>query len=87
MLSYSQEEIRSKEKDILGAFPNTYVFAKHLCEKILRLRRGNMPMTICRPSIIGCAWKEPEKGYTDSMAATGIVLLGIGFGLIHYMKY
>ena len=59
LLGYSPEDIKSKEKEILDTFPNTYTYTKHLCERIMELRRGNLSVTICRPSIIGCSWKEP----------------------------
>jgi len=83
-LSLSPKEIRENEKELLDTFPNTYTLSKHLAERIIFERRGNLSVTICRPSIIGCSWKEPEKGYTDSIAATGLYLIALGYGLIRW---
>ncbi len=77
LLAMSYAEIQEQSKKILGRFPNTYTFTKCLCEKLIMGRRGNLSVTICRPSIIGAAWREPHLGYTDSLGAAGVfVLLG-----------
>ncbi len=47
-------ELEKTTKQILGFYPNTYVFTKAAVERILRKKRPtNFPLTIVRPSIIG----------------------------------
>jgi fatty acyl-CoA reductase len=41
----------------VGHYPNTYAYTKALTELILSRRKGNVHVSIVRPSIIGCAWK------------------------------
>ena len=84
LLSYTPEQIKKNEKQLLGTFPNTYTYTKHLCERLMMLRRGNTSVTICRPTIIGCSWIEPQKGFTDSLAATGLYLIALGYGLMRW---
>ncbi len=73
----------------MGNFPNTYTFSKRLCEHIFEKRRGNLPLCITRPSIIGCAVHEPSDGWVDTIAAAGAIYLTIGLGILKeiYGKY
>ena len=73
----SPEEIELKEKDIIGKFPNTYTFTKNIGEKLLKKHRGNVPLVIVRPSIIGAAAYEPFVGWVDAVsAATAVYITG-----------
>jgi thioester reductase-like protein len=49
----SPDEAIRREKEIIGDFPNTYMFTKNVAEQLLHQQRGNLPMTIVRPAIIG----------------------------------
>lgn len=73
--------IPKMQKKFVGDFPNTYTITKNLAEKILQKRRGKVPLVIVRPSIVGCAWKEPVPGWVDTISAAGAIILlgGIGF--------
>lgn len=83
IMSMPKDEATSKEKDIIGLFPNTYTFTKNLSEKSLVTNQEHVRVVICRPSIIASAFKDPIPGWTDSMsAAGGLTILG-GFGLKH----
>jgi hypothetical protein len=82
LINMPVEEIELKQKDIIGNFPNTYTFTKNIGEKLLKKHRGDLPMVIIRPSIIGAAFKEPNYGWVDSVsAATAVYLMG-GLGLV-----
>lgn len=90
-LPFSAQEIyqqicagRADEKALLAqtGHPNTYTFTKCLSENILSERKGNVPLTILRPSIISASWQHPQPGWIDSHAAfAGFVAL-IGAGLL-----
>ena len=60
--------------------PNTYTLTKSLAEHLLFERRGRVPLSIIRPSIISGSWRHPFPGWIDSTAGFGsfVVLLGLG---------
>lgn len=66
-------------------WPNTYTFSKCIGENLMRDQRGNVPLAIIRPSIIGCAWEEPVPGWVDSIMAAGAVYMAIGLGMCRVM--
>jgi len=59
--------------------PNTYTLTKSIAEHLLVERRGEIPLTIVRPSIISASWRHPFPGWIDSHAAfAGVVRLVAG---------
>jgi alcohol-forming fatty acyl-CoA reductase len=77
VLQMPEAEIEQKQKEILGKFPNTYNYSKNIAEKLLKKHRGDLPLVIIRPSIIGAAAQEPFPGWVDSItAATAVYLTG-----------
>ena len=62
--------------------PNTYTYTKCLAEHLLSQRRGDVPVTVVRPSIISAAWANPKRGWIDSNAAFAGCLLYTGLGLV-----
>lgn len=60
--------------------PNTYTFTKCLAEHLITERRGGVPLSIVRPSIISASWRYPFPGWIDSMSGFGgfVVLIGLG---------
>jgi fatty acyl-CoA reductase len=71
------------EKALLAktGHPNTYTFTKCLAEVILTQRRGDVPLTLLRPSIVSACRNYPFPGWIDSHAAYAafISLLGAGY--------
>lgn len=41
---------------ILGSFPNTYTYTKNLCERLMKIRQGSVPLCIVRPAIINTSY-------------------------------
>jgi len=73
---------RDKTKDILGVFPNTYIFTKAWAENIIEQNGNDLPMAVMRPSIVSSAWKEPVPGWVDNLnGPTGMLAAG-GAGLM-----
>ncbi|KAG6454638.1 hypothetical protein O3G_MSEX008790 [Manduca sexta] len=59
---------------IIGSWPNTYTFTKSLAEHYLAKNRGNIPVTIVRPSIVAPIEEGPLEGWLDNWyGATGIL--------------
>ncbi|KEG15047.1 fatty acyl-CoA reductase [Trypanosoma grayi] len=63
-------------------FPNTYTFTKSMGEQLLRACKGNCPLAIVRPSIVGCSLKEPFPGWVDALTAAGGLILTTGLGVV-----
>eukprot|EP01061_Rhynchopus_euleeides_P033390 TRINITY_DN5594_c0_g1_i1.p1 TRINITY_DN5594_c0_g1~~TRINITY_DN5594_c0_g1_i1.p1 ORF type:complete len:583 (+),score=286.93 TRINITY_DN5594_c0_g1_i1:68-1750(+) len=63
-------------------FPNTYTMTKSISEHLLNLNKGNVPMAIVRPSIIGSALEEPVPGWVDTLSASGALFVTAGFGIV-----
>lgn len=76
---------RAHEEALLAAtgHPNTYTLTKCLAEHMLLSRRGGLPVSIVRPSIISATWRHPFPGWIDSTAALGGFLTVIGLGYMH----
>ena len=50
--------------EIIGKFPNTYTFTKSFAERVLQKKRPDgMQITIVRPSIVGCSFRDPFPGW------------------------
>lgn len=71
---------------MLGSYPNTYTFTKSICERILQKRKGNTPLTILRPSIIGSSFKDPFPGWIDTISAAGALYFLGGLGILHEVR-
>ncbi len=60
--------------------PNTYTLTKCIAEHLLMERRGDLPLTIVRPSIISASHRYPFPGWIDSTAGFGAFVLLLGLG-------
>jgi thioester reductase-like protein len=76
---------RADERALLerAGHANTYTLTKCLAEHLLMQRRGDLPLTIVRPSIISASWRYPFPGWIDSKAALAAFVTAIGAG---YMR-
>lgn len=73
---------RADERSLmaLSGHPNTYTLTKCINELLVDRRRGDMPVSIVRPSIVSASLHHPTPGWLDSHAAfAGFVgLIGAG---------
>jgi len=67
---------------IIGGYPNTYTFTKFLTEHMLLKMKGDIPLNIVRPTIIGGSYREPMEGWVDSVSAAGAFYMMFGIGLL-----
>lgn len=65
----SSERTNESELLELTGHPNTYTVTKCIAEHLIMERRGEMPLTIVRPSIISASLCYPFPGWIDSHAA------------------
>jgi fatty acyl-CoA reductase len=84
ILSLTDSQMPAETAKLLKkyGYANTYTFTKSMTEHILMNRKGTLPLTIVRPAIVGCAWKEPLPGWVDVLTAAGGIFLMIGLGMI-----
>lgn len=75
----TKEQIEQNQPKIIHPYPNTYTYTKYLTECWLQANRGNMPLTILRPSIVGAAQKDPYPGWIDSVSASAAIYLTTGY--------
>ena len=55
----TDEQLELLSPSLMKNLPNTYTFTKKLAEEYLRKEASDLPIAICRPSIVGAAYKEP----------------------------
>lgn len=67
---------------LLGNRPNTYTYTKALAESLIMSERDDLPVSIVRPSIVTCAWKEPIPGWVDNFNGPTGMIAGAGKGLM-----
>lgn len=84
----SETQMALKTEEVLKQFnfPNTYTFTKFFCEHILAKvnKEFNLPLTIVRPSIVGCSYSQPYPGWLDSVTAASAYYLIVGLGMLKH---
>jgi fatty acyl-CoA reductase len=63
-------------------FPDAYAFTKALGERALAETRGNVPVSIVRPSIIESAMAEPRPGWIRGFRMAEPVIISYARGLL-----
>jgi fatty acyl-CoA reductase len=87
----SDQEMDRRVMELIAPYPNTYTFSKALGETLLQREvdeapRLRAPLLIVRPSIVGCAEREPLPGWMDSMIGANGLMLACGLGALHFMR-
>jgi fatty acyl-CoA reductase len=60
--------------------PNSYTLTKAIAEGLLVERRGGVPLSIVRPSVITAARRHPMPGWIDSSAGFAGFVVAVGAG-------
>ena len=63
-------------------WPDAYAYTKALGERALLANRGDLPLTIVRPSIIESALAEPKPGWIRGFRMAEPVIISYGRGLL-----
>jgi fatty acyl-CoA reductase len=69
LLKLDPEFVIENEMMTLGLYSNTYTITKSMVERAITKKRGNLKVTIVRPTIIMSSYEEPVQGWTDTLAA------------------
>jgi len=82
LFEQAKAEGRDNTKDILGIFPNTYIFTKAWAEKVVQENATDLPVVIMRPSIVVASVKEPIPGWVDNLNGPTGIIAAAGVGLM-----
>lgn len=63
-------------------WPDAYAYTKALGERALVQSKGNIPVSIVRPSIIESAWAEPHAGWIKGFRMAEPILISYAQGLL-----
>ncbi|MEO7997580.1 MAG: SDR family oxidoreductase [Gemmatimonadaceae bacterium] len=76
------ESGKQKDEEVLArtGHPNTYTMTKTISEHMMVERRGDLPLSIVRPSIITASQQQPTPGWIDSTTGFGAFVMLIGLG-------
>ena len=87
LLKVPVSELERQTSKIIGKYPNTYTFTKSMSERIIKNRnqKDKLPVTIVRPSIIGCSYRDPVPGWVDTVSACGALILFSGIGIVKFL--
>lgn len=84
ILSLHPSQVAKESAELLSKynFPNTYTFTKSMGEHLVKKNKGRLPLSIVRPSIIGCSYRDPCPGWVDALTAAGGLFLTVGLGIV-----
>ncbi|XP_060876847.1 fatty acyl-CoA reductase wat-like isoform X1 [Metopolophium dirhodum] len=68
--------------EIIEDWPNTYTFTKAVAENMIMINENRLPISIFRPSIIGCTESEPEPGWLENMNGPTGLISGVMVGFL-----
>jgi alcohol-forming fatty acyl-CoA reductase len=66
---------------------NTYTLTKCMAEVLLTRRRGAVPLTLLRPSIVSACRRYPFPGWIDSRAAYAAFISLLGAGYLRVVRF
>ena len=55
-----------------------------MAERAIKKKRGDLRVTIVRPSIIISNYAEPYEGWIDTLAASGGIVMAASLGIMHF---
>ncbi len=63
-------------------FPDAYAFTKAMAEQAVDEIRGDIPLSVVRPSIIESAWAEPKPGWIRGFRMAEPIIMNYGRGTL-----
>ncbi len=80
MADHLVEAGRSRAKSL--GWPDAYAYTKALAERAVSQEKGNIPVTVVRPSVIESALSEPSPGWIRGFRMAEPVIISYGRGLL-----
>ncbi|KAL2719271.1 fatty acyl-CoA reductase wat-like isoform X2, partial [Vespula squamosa] len=82
MDSMDEKLIDDITPQLLGLWPNTYLYTKSVAENVVRKNAGMIPIGIFRPGMVISTYREPIRGWIDNMYGPIGMTVGAALGLI-----
>ncbi|KAF5296335.1 hypothetical protein FQA39_LY12552 [Lamprigera yunnana] len=83
ILTMDNRDLNEMQSTIIGKFPNTYTFSKHVSEHFVDLAKKDLPVAIVRSSIVMNTWKEPIPGWTTRFHSLNHFINAYNLGMSH----
>ena len=80
MADHLVEAGRSRAKSL--GWPDAYAYTKALAERAVSQEKGDVPVTVVRPSVIESALSEPSPGWIRGFRMAEPVIISYGRGLL-----
>ncbi|KAG9510818.1 putative fatty acyl-CoA reductase, partial [Fragariocoptes setiger] len=77
--------LESLTPHLLDCKPNTYTLTKSAAEILIQDEASDLPIVICRPSVVLSSWKEPVSGWINSMGGPTVLIALMSQGLLSEM--
>ncbi|MEG3586061.1 MAG: HAD-IB family hydrolase [Actinomycetota bacterium] len=71
-----------RERATSLGFPDAYAFTKAMAEQAVQEIKGNIPLSIIRPSIIESSWQSPKSGWIRGFRMAEPIILNFGRGTL-----
>ncbi|XP_075988819.1 fatty acyl-CoA reductase wat-like isoform X2 [Anticarsia gemmatalis] len=86
--SVDEDRLNSLQRGLILNWPNTYSFSKAIAEEMVRLKAGDLPICILRPTIVICSKRDVNPGWIDISSVYGPsgITLGTMMGVIHSLQ-
>lgn len=81
----SDKAMESLQKNLLGNYPNTYIYTKRLAEVLVQREYENLPICIVRPTVVLPTYNDPIPGWVDSLNGIVGVFYAAGKGVLRSM--
>jgi hypothetical protein len=75
-------DLDKRSKEIIAGYPNTYAFSKALTEHELTRKKGDFPLSIVRPTIIG---PSAASGWIEGGMEQSLTSIAVAVGLIEVL--
>ena len=71
-----------RERATSLGFPDAYAFTKAMAEQAVQEIKGDIPLSIVRPSIIESSWQSPTSGWIRGFRMAEPIILNFGRGTL-----
>lgn len=76
------EQFQLLRSKLLGKKPNTYTYTKAMAESWLLRFARDLPLVICRPSIVMATYREPFPGWVDNLNGPSGIIAAMNQGIL-----
>nr|XP_050868792.1 fatty acyl-CoA reductase wat-like isoform X2 [Vespula vulgaris] len=82
MNSLNEKLLDDITPQLIGTYPNTYVFTKSMAEIVVKKHVDSIPIGIFRPAIVVPTYREPVPGWIDNLYGPVGITISVLMGLM-----